>query len=340
MITQKDIAQKLGLDHSTVSLALRNSEKISAAKRELIQQTAQEMGYTLNASAVNLAKYRKVSSEQPVTSVLAWLNCWAEPEKLLQLNEFQQYWKGAKETAGRLGYALEEFVVEKEMTLERVQRIMKARSIKGILLPPHSGHVDFHQLDWSLFSVLRFGRSIQYPRAHMISTDQVGNMILAYNEVFQRGYKRIGLAGRPMKENWNNFDAGYLKAQELNFDQTRIPIFSVDENSPLSQLSEFKAWLEKWQIDAIISATAGVSKMLEAAEYEIGVDIGLATMSILDTSIDAGIYQNSDEIGRVAALALIAQIQDNDLGVPSIFRKTLVPGVWRDGKTLPDLAKA
>lgn len=334
-VTQKDIAQKLGLDHSTVSLALRNSRKISDAKRELIHKTASEMGYKLNASAANLAKHRRISSQQPVSSVLAWLNCWPEPEKLLQQNEFQQYWQGAKETAERLGYGLEEFVVKKEMSLERIERIMKARSIKGILLPPHPGRIDFSQMDWDQFSALRFGRSIKYPQAHMISADQVGNMILAYDEVVKRGYRRIGLAGRPMREHWNNFDAGYLKAQDLHKEKNRIPIFGINENNPLAQLDEFKEWLETWKIDAIISATGGVSGMLRAAGYDIGPDIGLATMSILDTSIDAGIYQNSDEIGRVAALALISQIQDNDTGVPKIFRKTLVPGVWQDGETLP-----
>ncbi|MDB4345895.1 helix-turn-helix domain-containing protein, partial [bacterium] len=57
-VTQRNIAHKLGLDHSTVSLALRNSQKISETKRKLVQKTALEMGYTLNASAANLAKHR------------------------------------------------------------------------------------------------------------------------------------------------------------------------------------------------------------------------------------------------------------------------------------------
>lgn len=335
-ITQKDIAQRLGLDHSTVSLALRNSKKISESKRELILKTAAEMGYRLNAAAANLAKHRIVSSEAPVSASLAWLNCWSHPEELLQHREFQLYWKGARETAARFGYNMEEFIVEKGMTLARIERIMLARGIKGILLPPHPPHINFQGINWNQFSVLRFGRSIQYPLAHMISAEQVGNMICAYHEVMKRGYRRIGMAGRPMEEHWNNFDAGYLKAQDLNKEETRIPIFCVNEKNPLSQLPEFKEWLETWQIDGIISATGGVSGMLRALGYKIGEDLGLATMSILDTNIDAGIFQNSDEIGRVAALTLIAQIQDNDTGVPEIFRKTLVPGVWRDGHSLPN----
>lgn len=336
-ITQKDIAQKLGLNHSTVSLALRNSKKISEAKRDLVQNAASEMGYQLNASAANLAKHRKVSTQKPVSSTLAWLNCWPDPGRLLQQNEFRQYWEGAKNTAERLGYGLEEFVVEKGITLERIERIMKARGIKGILLPPHPVDIDFRHFDWNQFSTLRFGRSIQYPQTHMISADQVGNMILAFDEMTKRGYQRIALAGRPMQEHWNNFDAGYFKAQDMFSVEDRIPIFCVKEKNPISQLEDFKQWLDTWQVDAILSATGGVSRMLNALGYKIGSDVGLATMSILDTSIDAGVYQNSDEIGRVAALTLIAQIQDNDTGVPKIFRKTLVPGVWRDGKSLPDL---
>lgn len=335
-VTQRNIAHKLGLDHSTVSLALRNSQKISETKRKLVQKTALEMGYTLNASAANLAKHRILSSQKPVSAVIAWLNCWQKPDELLQLNEFQQYFNGAKETAERFGYALEEFIVYKGMSLKRVEKIMKARGLRGILLPPHSNDVDFHQMDWSRFSVMRFGRSIQHPLAHMTSADQVGNMIIAYEEVAKRGYKRIGLAGRPAGEHWDDFDAGYLKAQGMNSKETRIPIFCMNGKNPSSQLPEFKEWLDAWEIDAVISATSGVGTMLKAAGYKIGTDIGTATMSVLDTIIDAGIYQNSDEIGRVAALNLITQIQDDDTGVPNLFRKTLVPGVWQDGNSLPD----
>ncbi len=336
-VTQKDIALKLGLDHSTISLALRNSSKISKAKCELIQQTAAEMGYRLNAAAANLAKHRSGSSAAPVTAALAWLNCWPDPKQLHELREFELYWEHAKKTAGRFGYSLEEFVVEKEMTIERVERIMQARGIQGILLPPHpASNVQFESLDWNQFSVLRFGRSVQYPAAHLVTADQVGNMMLAFDEVSKRGYKRIGMVDAATHMNRNSFDAGFLKAQEISEAAECLPIFRINPEDPYSNLARFKAWSDRERPDAVIAATAGGTVLIEEAGYTIGKDLGLAAMSVLDTRIDAGIYQNSEEIGRVAALSLIAQIQDHDTGIPSLYRQTLVPGVWVDGASLPD----
>lgn len=52
-VTIKDIAQKLGIHHATVSRALQGSEKISEKTRNLILQEAKNMGYTPNILAQN-----------------------------------------------------------------------------------------------------------------------------------------------------------------------------------------------------------------------------------------------------------------------------------------------
>ncbi|MGJ8640103.1 MAG: hypothetical protein ACSHYA_12005 [Opitutaceae bacterium] len=336
-ITQKDIALRLGLDHSTVSLALRNSNKISKERCLLIQKTAAEMGYSVNAAAANLAKHRFASSKAPVTAALGWLNCWPDPRRLHTLQEFELYWKFAKETAARFGYHLEEFIVEGEMTLERTQRIMQTRGIRGILIPPHpETGINFESFDWSQFSALRFGRSVKCPAAHTVAADQVGNMVRAFKEVVNRGYKRIGMVDVSAHLDRYNFDAGYLKAQAISSGLACLPIFRINVGDKSKNQANFNLWLKRERPDAVIAATGGVTGLLEGAGVTIGEGIGLAAMSILDTRIDAGIYQNSEEIGRVAALSLIAQIQDNDIGVPDIYRQTLVPGTWVNGKSLPD----
>jgi DNA-binding LacI/PurR family transcriptional regulator len=58
-------------------------------------------------------------------------------------------------------------------------------------------------------------------------------------------------------------------------------------------------------------------------------------MSVVGGNADAGIYQNSEEIGRAAVLLLISMIQDNDRGIPALHREILVPGGWVDGGSMP-----
>ena len=64
-------------------------------------------------------------------------------------------------------------------------------------------------------------------------------------------------------------------------------------------------------------------------------DIGLAAFSVLDGNADAGIYQNSEEIGRAAVQLLISLIHHNEHGVPEVCREVLAEGQWQDGSTLP-----
>jgi LacI family repressor for deo operon, udp, cdd, tsx, nupC, and nupG len=54
--TIHDIARKLNIAASSVSRALNNSSKVSAATKELILKTAQELNYKQNYLASNLRK--------------------------------------------------------------------------------------------------------------------------------------------------------------------------------------------------------------------------------------------------------------------------------------------
>jgi DNA-binding LacI/PurR family transcriptional regulator len=56
---------------------------------------------------------------------------------------------------------------------------------------------------------------------------------------------------------------------------------------------------------------------------------------VLDGNADAGIYQNSDEIGKTAVQLLISLIHLNERGIPAIPREVLIKGRWVDGSTLP-----
>jgi hypothetical protein len=75
--------------------------------------------------------------------------------------------------------------------------------------------------------------------------------------------------------------------------------------------------------------------MLKKAGYRVPQDIGLAATNVRDMSIDAGIDQDPEEIGRMTTLALTSLLHDNELGKPECIREILVRGKWVDGKRLP-----
>ena len=57
-VTMDDVAARAGVSRAAVSMALRNSPKVSAARREQILQVAAELGYRPNINASRLARTR------------------------------------------------------------------------------------------------------------------------------------------------------------------------------------------------------------------------------------------------------------------------------------------
>ena len=57
--------------------------------------------------------------------------------------------------------------------------------------------------------------------------------------------------------------------------------------------------------------------------------------SVLDGGADAGIDQNSSEIGKAAVQMLISLIKHNERGIPEVCRELLIEGNWVNGSTLP-----
>jgi DNA-binding LacI/PurR family transcriptional regulator len=57
-VTMDDVAARVGVSRAAVSMALRNSPKVSAARRAQILQVAAELGYRPNVNASRLARTR------------------------------------------------------------------------------------------------------------------------------------------------------------------------------------------------------------------------------------------------------------------------------------------
>jgi DNA-binding LacI/PurR family transcriptional regulator len=332
-VTLKDVARAVGLSHAAVSLALRNSKEIAETTRYRVQAAARDMGYKPNPMATGLAHFKRSSTVKPVHAALAWLNCWPDPKKLRSFTEFDRYWKGASACAEKFGYRLEEFLCNDRMPPDRLEKVLLARGINGILLPPTSpDSPDWGDFHWERFSAVRLGRRAESPRIHTVAAAQTANAMLAYDQIRAKGYERIGYAGVPWRV-WTH-GAGFLWAQATDWSLKSLvpPFFHTGAAGGQKKL---EAWLRKTKPDAILTDLSELPAMLAKAGYRVPEDIGLAAVTVLDCKIDAGIYQNPEEIGRVAMLVLVSLINDNDRGIPPTQREILVKGSWVDGACLP-----
>jgi LacI family transcriptional regulator len=337
---QRDIATRLGVSQATVSRALRDSPAISKALREKIQHLAKDIGYTPNAMAIGLVKQRQTSKANAITAELAWINTWPDPDRLRSFQEFAFYWKGASEAAEKSGYHLQEFATAK-IPLPRIKKILEARNIHGVLIPPFwraKPPEGWDRVEWEGFSCVRFGYSCDTPGFHVVAGAQLSNADMAVRKISQLGYHRIGYVTYDFGATaaWTRFHAGFLLAQNEIPLSPRIPVLYLPspESNPEAQAT-LSDWLGKYRPDAILSDISYLRQMIETAGYRIPEDIGYASTSILDGDSNAGIDQNPEAIGRMAVQILISLLTHQERGIPDVRHETLVEGGWVDGSMMP-----
>lgn len=342
-ITLRDVADRLGVSHTTVAMALRNHHSISAKRREQVKRMAEKMGYRPDPFLSSLAAYRRVSSVLDVQGAVAWLTHWLKPKDARGKYAYDAgLWRGASQAAGRLGYHLDSMHWSEDFSARRFEQILLTRGIRGILIPPHNIAPDWGDLDWGKFSVVRFGLSVPNPDCNLVTVDQFRAVVMAVTRINDYGYKRIGLVvgNAYEKRLGGNTIGGYLSVVDILKLKPSLPVLKTDygEQSATalnSQKSALKAWLGKYSPDAILTTDAEVPALIRELGYRVPKDIALAATNVNDVPIDAGIDQHAEAVGRIAMETLAKQINVSECGEPADPVRILVEARWQDGKSLP-----
>lgn len=339
-VTLQDIATKVGVSKNTISLALRNSQRISLEVRKKIRDAAEAMGYVADPILQRLAIYRRQPNEGNFQSVIAWMNHWSRPEQLRSYHEFDQYWHGAKLAAKRLGYQLEEFVWSADFSAKQAEQMLLDRGALGLLIPPHKPETDWGDFDWSRFSLMRFGLSVRQIDSNLVTADHQRAMVMAIKKIHAYGYRRIGLifnAAHDRSMGGNHY-GGFVWAHKLlGIDHFIPPLDSEMKTPELAARTKrnLNAWMKKYQPDAIMTTAPESPVLLCELGYEIPDDVAVASSSPYDIVVDAGIDQCPKAIGQIAAEMLIKQITLNERGEPSDPCRILIESRWQDGESLP-----
>ncbi|HZI33162.1 MAG TPA: LacI family DNA-binding transcriptional regulator [Candidatus Binatia bacterium] len=339
-VTLRDLAKKLGVSHTTVSLALRDHPSILPERRAQIKRLAEKEGYRPDPFLSALSVYRLQNRPASFHSTLAWVNHWDQPEALRKRKEFDAYWRGGSQAAEKLGYRLEDIRWPADISAKRFEQILVARGIQGILIPPHPVVPVWGDFDWNKFSIIRLGLSVPEPDSHVVTSDHQRAVLMAFEKMSRYGYQRIGLV---VCADWDrhlggNYIGGFAAAQRLFKFQHILPPLLTNEPVYLKQPARAKQllgkWLEQHQPDAILSAVVDVPPMIRELGHRIPEDIAVAGSS-RDVIVDAGINQNPEDIGRIAVQMLVSQINLSERGVPCVPCRTLVESAWQDGASLP-----
>lgn len=333
----RDIAKALGLSHVAVSLALRDSPRVSEARRAEVKAMAEKLGYRPDPMLASLVAYRQSKRPAGIRACLGWINQWPRPEDLREHKEFDKYWLGAREAAERLGYNLEEFRWPMAKSGKRLQSILETRGVRGLLIPPHRDGMDIPDFDWSRFSLVRFGASVTTLPVHSVTSDQSHCARLVYEKALEFGYRRVGYVSESNFERntRGHFREGYLNAQEeITPAGRRLETLLLSPDGRRNR-NELLSWLQTHKPDAIVTSSPLLRSLLHGLGLRVPEDLAVGTTSVLDGNFDSGADQNSHEIGRVAVSTLASLVLESERGIPRYQRRILVEGRWVGGTSMP-----
>ncbi|MGE9296825.1 MAG: LacI family DNA-binding transcriptional regulator [Puniceicoccales bacterium] len=339
-VTIREIADRVGLHFTTVSLALRNSPRLKESTRLRVQKVAEEMGYTPDPMLASLNAYRQTKRPVQFQATIAWIHNWPSPESLYGSEEFQQYFLGAVDRAKQRGYQIEEFWLrEPEMSISKLHRILRARNIQGALIAPQPRHGTFLDLNYSELSAVTFGHSMQPPVLDLVTNHQSHTINRILQHLLSLGYQRIGLCvpedwNAKVENAWNN--AMIILREERPDLPHPQPYWERWDEVATEGL---QAWLKKERPDVIISHH-NVYHRLQKMGLKMPKDIGFISPFLVRQNEEiSGIYQNDFLIGQKGVDMVIGMLQRNELGLPESPVRVLVEGILNPGKTVRQQAQ-
>ncbi len=330
----QDIATAAGVSRMTVSLALRNSPKISRATSRRIQKLSATLGYhpdpLIQRLTTHLARIHCRSEGQ----VIAWINAWKNRTEWRKFFAYEAMYQGAAACAQQRGYLLQEFWLgEPGMTGKKLSRILHQRGIECLLVGPLAQGGGELTMDWDKFSSVAIGYSMATPQLNRVVNHQLHSAREAIQQLHGRGYRRIGLSTR-IDDNLR-VDHSWLEA--MTYHHSQIPVKDrvrplIHEQSPVKSLLR---WIEKERPDSIIIQGAWLREALIKAGYQLPRDLGVALLDWPDGTPEmAGINQRHDAVGQTAVNIVIGQSYTNEKGIPSVPRTVMIEGYWVEGNSI------
>lgn len=335
------IARKLGVSSTTVSLALKNSPRISAGLRARIHKAATAAGYVPNARLAELMSEVRQSQHTGYRATLGVISLFPEENPWCQratYKHLQLLLSGAQERAELHGYKLDHFWVKRPgMTPERLRAIIETRGIKGLLC---LGSLDPEEMlpeALQKFAVVTQGTSIP-ARLHRVCSHFTADAAMLWEELSRRGYTRPGLVmlGTGDRRTGFLYSASFLSHHERKLPGAPLPILRAET----WQEVDFARWFEAHRPDVVVMHQyapyiAAVAAWLTKRKLRVPRDMGIA---LLDKNPNferyAGVCQDPRRIGTVAIEMLLGRLLLRDFGTPAYPKVELVEGDWNEGRSL------
>jgi LacI family transcriptional regulator len=245
------VAQAAEVSQMTVSRALRHDPRLPLKTRGRIQAIANRLGYRPDPMVSQLmSRLRSSRTREPET--IAWLNPRPAQPDWRDAFSAEEFFQGASVRAAQLGYKLDVISgYEPGMSARRLTRILRTRSIVGVLVAPLPGAPEAVPLEWDCFAAATYGYTVSNPPLHRACNHHPRIIRRALHEAVARGYRRPGLMisrtdNLRVDEGWT---AGFLSFQLHLPEAHRVPVLLYDA----CNIAVVARWLEQAKPDVVLA---------------------------------------------------------------------------------------
>ncbi len=332
-VTQRDIARKFGCSHATVSLALSGNPRIREDVRAAIAKLADEMGYRPDPSLSLLARDRFARRATSYRATLAYL-----VHSKISGTQQMRHFEAARERAEKSGYHVMPFDLAEYASGAAAAQVLHHRGVRGIIIPSMPAPVEDFLRDpsWERFTIVCC--TIGWARFvyNVVTDDVFAATRLTWNEVISRGYRRIGAAmfqHNPVAEDdFTRHGASFALQAALVPKHRRIPI--LVDCDPFDR-DRFMAWFERHRPEVVLSFISRACGWLVDAGYRVPEDVAFACLNVRRKENYTGVLIADPDLATTAVDFLVAQIHQNQRGIPRVQQSLMLEPQWNEGRTLP-----
>ena len=337
-VSIRDLAKTAGVSRTTVSLALRDSHKISVAVRKRIQELAERSNYRSHPIVSALMRQIRVKRRVKYEEVVAFISSDPTPEGWKAWSWTLEVWEGAFAEANRLGFRLESFWAGPAAASSRQRaNTLYHRGIRGLVFAPMPWPHPVFSMPWEKFVSVACTASTGIKELPVVRSNHNRGMIQLLRNLGDRGAKSIGIV--------------ITEEDDLRIERawsSGVGSFCLDEGrntahllrlTSYSQFKEFASWFQRVRPDVVVLLRKEVLSFLEKLGLRPGTDIAWACLNVAKVELGstAGFYQDPSYLGARAVQFISNAICDQSFGLPEHAESVVVEGRIVGGTSLDPL---
>jgi len=341
-ISQKTLAERLGLSQATVSRALRNDHNIHEETRRKVWETAEALGYRPSVALASFAsKAHWTAREMRDCPVAVIYQASLAPGK--RLNSVATV--AIESELQRRGFRPVRVNLHGEKEIGRVAERLYHQGVQGVVISAIREDPGwFHEFDFSRFAVVSAGMRYEDEPVASFFFQHRRQIEATYYRIWERGYRRIGAAlwGPGSHPGHNSRVAGFLAAQAGKMGRASMrDFFILDAKIPGQKLgAKLADWAARRRLDAMIVPNANYMGLLEGHGYgtdRIGFARALGATSEAEVEQErlAGFVNNHQLLARLLVQWLEQLIRLRRYGLEESPMLVSIPGRWKDAASLP-----